>query len=133
MSNPLLLDIALFLKNANIITDDGIDLFRDFTPEEPDNLVSLHEYSGTNAIFYDPSVHRSVQILCRNTDADEARKKTLSIYKLLVDNQSLVGVVQFTPERWGQVFLRQPPFRFKTDENNRVYYAFNIGITTTVE
>ncbi len=133
MSNPLLLDIALFLKNAGLVVDDGVDLFRDFTPEEPNNLVALHEYSGTNALLYDPSVHRSVQILCRNNEADLARQKALSIYKLFVDNQSQVGAVKLTDDRWGQVFLRQTPFKYKIDENNRVYYVFNIGITTTVE
>jgi hypothetical protein len=133
MANALLLDIVLFLVSNNIVTGDGTDIFRDFTPEKPDTLVALHEYMGDAASFYDTSVHRSVQISCRSKNADAARQKALEIFKALQNAQSGVGKVQLTPNRWGQVFLRQPPFRMKTDENNRVYYAFNIGITTTIE
>lgn len=133
MANPLLLDIALFLVAKSLATGDGIDVFRDFTPEEPDTLIALHEYNGDPASTYDPSVHRSVQISCRNKDANTARQKALDIFQAFQAAQSYVGKVQLTTERWGQVFLRQPPFRYKTDENDRVYYAFNLGITTTTE
>ncbi len=133
MANPLLLDIVLFLKSKSIIIDDGVDAFRDFTPEEPDNLVAIHEYSGDPASLYDPNVHRSIQVTTRDLDTDVARQKSVAIFKAFQEAQMEDGRVDLTSERWGQVYLRQPPFLLKRDDNNRTIYAFNIGITTTIE
>lgn len=130
MANPLLLDIVTFLADNGIVQGDGVDAFRDFTPEAPDSLVALHEYKGDPAVAYDPNVHRSVQVTARDKDADVARQKALKIYKLLTSDNL---IVQFTPDRWGQVYLRQPPFKIGQDDNDRVTYGFNIGITTTIE
>ena len=130
MANPLLLDIVTFLADNKIVQGDGVDAFRDFTPEAPDSLVALHEYKGDPAVAYDPNVHRSVQVTARDKDADVARQKALKIYKLLTSDNL---IVEFTPDRWGQVYLRQPPFKIGQDDNDRVTYGFNIGITTTIE
>ena len=130
MANPLLLDIVTFLADNRIVQGDGVDAFRDFTPEAPDSLVALHEYKGDPAVFYDPNVNRSVQVTVRDKDADVARQKALDIYKLLTSDNL---IVQFTPDRWGQVYLRQPPFKIGQDNNDRVTYGFNIGVTTTIE
>lgn len=133
MANQLLLDIVLFLTTKNIITGDGVDAFRDFTPEEPDSLVALHEYSGDPASLHDPAVHRSIQVVSRSLDADAARQKAVEVFKAFQEAQMEDGRVDLTPERWGQIYLRQPPFLMKRDENDRAIYVFNIGITTTIE
>lgn len=133
MGQPLLLDIITFLTAKGVVIGDGVDAFRDFIPEEPDTLVALIEYRGDPASPVDPSVHRSVQVSTRDKDADLARQKALDIFKVFVDNQDETCKIDFTDTRWGQIYLRQPPFRYKTDENNRAYYCFNIGITTTIE
>ena len=133
MNKPLLLDIITFLTTEELITGDGIDAFRDFIPEEPSSLVALIEYKGDPLMSVDPAAHRSVQLTVRDKDADLARNKALDIFKIFVDAQDETGRVDFTETRWGQVYLRQPPFRYKTDENNRAYYCFNIGITTNIE
>ena len=130
MANPLLLDIVTFLADNRIVQGDGVDAFRDFTPEAPDSLVALHEYKGDPAVSYDQSVNRSVQVTVRDKDADIARQKALDIYKLLTSDNL---IVHFTPDRWGQVHLRQPPFKIGQDNNDRVTYGFNIGVTTTIE
>ena len=130
MANPLLLDIVTFLTDNKIVQGDGVDAFRDFTPEAPDSLVALHEYKGDPAVSYDPNVNRSVQVTVRDKDADVARQRALYIYKLFISDNL---VVNFTPDRWGQVYLRQPPFKIGQDNNDRVTYGFNIGITTTIE
>ena len=130
MSNPLLLDIVTYLTANNAVKGDGIDTFRDFTPEQPDNLVVLTEYAGNPTVHFEPSAHRSVQVSVRDKSADVARRKALEIFKLF---QSENLIVDFTPDRWGQISLRQPPFRLSTDKSNRVTYAFNMGITTTIE
>ena len=133
MANALLLDIVLFLKEKDLVTDDGVDAFRDFMPEAPDSVVVLQEYAGDPASLYDPRVHRSVQVSARAKDADEARRKAQSIFRTFQESQMADGRVDLTPNRWGQIYLRQPPFLLKRDENNRTIYAFNIGITTTIE
>ena len=130
MPNPLLLDIVTFFTSKGLIEGDGIDAYRDFVPEMPDNLVAVTEYKGSPPVHYEPMVHRSVQIAVRNKDADAARRKALELFKAL---QSDNTIVHFTPERWGQVVLRQSPFRSSTDSSDRVTYAFNMGITTTIE
>lgn len=130
MANPLLLDIVTYLTTQGAVEGDGIDTFRDFIPEKPDNIVAITEYTGSPTVPYEPAVHRSVQVSVRNLSADKARVKALEIFKLM---QSDNLIVDFTPERWGQVYLRQPPFRSKTDSSDRVIYSFNMGITTTVD
>lgn len=132
MPNPLLLDIVIFLTSRGVIEGDGIDTFRDFVPETPDNLVAITEYSGSPSSKIDPIVHRSIQISVRDLRADAARAKALEIYKALLP-ETEDARVDFTPERWGQVHLRQTPFRMKTDSSDRVTYGFNIGVTTTID
>lgn len=133
MANPLLLDIVTYLTSKQVIEGDGIDTFRDFVPEMPDNIISITEYAGSPAVPYDTVGHRSVQVSVRNLDADAARQKALEIYKTFINDRGEDLRVDFTSERWGQVSLRQPPFRMKTDSSDRVFYGFNIGITTTIE
>ena len=130
MSNPLLLDMVLYLKSQGLVIDDGIDAFRDFTPDSPDNVVALHEYRGDPNVQFEPAVNRSIQVSVRNLVADEARKKALDIFKSL---QSENLIVNFTAERWGQVYLRQTPFRLGSDSLNRTTYCFNLGVTTSIE
>lgn len=132
MSQPLLLDIVTFLTSAGVIEGDGIDTFRDFIPETPDNLVAITEYGGSPGPSYEELGQRSVQISVRNKSADVARARALELYKALRPKRE-DRRVDFTEDRWGQVYLRQMPFRTKTDNNDRVTYSFNIGITTNIE
>jgi hypothetical protein len=129
----LLEDIVAYFKTKDLIQGDGIDTFRDFMPETPDNIISLHEYKGDPVSRYTNVVHRSVQIVVRNksavTSQDIAKKLCQSILDDIADN----GRVDFTPTRWGQVHIRQTPHKFSQDESDRVLYGFNLGITTTME
>lgn len=130
---PLLEDIVTFFVSEGLIEGDGIDTFRDFQPAAPDNLVSFHEYSGDKVSPYTEVVHRSVQVVVRNKSAEEARRKAQALFNALRNAMSPAGRVDFTPTRWGQVHLRQAPFRFSQDESDRVSYGFNLGITTDIE
>lgn len=130
MANPLLLDIVSFLTSQGIARGDGIDAFRDTIPDKPDALVALYEYAGSPQLPYESLVNRSVQVLVRDFDADMARVRALNIFNAL---KSSTAFVQFTPQRWGQVHLRQTPFKLRVDENDRVVYCFNMGVTTTID
>lgn len=128
----LLEDIVTYLTNLGLVVGDGEDAYRDFKPESPDNIVSLHEYAGDPASPFTEVVHRSVQVVVRDQSADAAREKARLLAAAFAD----VGEtrrIDFTATRWGQVYLRQPPFKLSQDEQNRTHYCFNLGITTTME
>jgi hypothetical protein len=130
MGQPLLLDMVQFLVNNSIVQEDGVDAFRDFTPEAPDTLIALHEYRGDPGVQHESAVNRSVQILSRSKSANEARQRALDIHSLLISDNLIIN---FTPDRWGQVHIRQSPFKIGIDGNGRTTYGFNVGITTTTE
>ena len=128
----LLEDIVAYLTVKELIEGDGVDTFRDFKPETPDNIVSLHEYKGDNVSPYTDVVHRSVQIVVRNKSATAAQALAKELCKAFIsseDNQR----IDFTPTRWGQVHVRQTPYKFSQDESDRTHYGFNLGITTTID
>lgn len=129
----LLEDLVAFFTSKGDIEGDGIDAFRDFQPETPDNIVSFHEYAGDPVSLFTDAVHRSVQIVVRNKSANDARTKALSLYNTLLNAADQAGRVDFTAARWGQVYLRQTPYKFSQDKSDRVLYGFNLGITTTAE
>lgn len=130
MGNPLLLDVVQYLVDNALVQGDGIDAFRDFTPEAPDTLVALHEYKGDPSVQHEELVNRSVQIISRAKSANEARLRALEIHKSLISDNLIIN---FTQYRWGQVYLRQTPFKIGIDGNGRTSYGFNVGITTTTE
>lgn len=128
----LLEDIVTYLTNLNLIQGDGIDTFRDFKPETPDNIVSLHEYKGDPVSPYTNVVHRSVQVVVRNKSAVEAQELANKLFKAFIPSDETLRI-DFTPTRWGQVHLRQSPYKFSQDETDRVHYGFNLGITTEAD
>ena len=125
--NDLLLDIVTYLTNAEVVQGDGVDIFRDFSPEEPDDIVIVYEYSGDPTALHETAVHRSLQIVARSKSAVTARTKATTIFNLLSPESRYKNL---TEERWCQLYPRQTPFKIKTDGNNRHYYGFNLGITT---
>lgn len=133
MHNPLLLDIIEYFVANGLAQGDGIDCFRDFSPEEPDNIIVLYEYAGSPPVPYDDAgvVHRSVQVTVRDVDADTARERALELFSIL-DVKDAARRIDFTTERFAQVAIRQPPFKIKIDANHRSIYGFNMGVTTTI-
>lgn len=130
---PLLEDIVRYFTAKGLIQGDGVDAFRDFQPETPDNIVTLHEYKGDPPSRYTDVVHRSVQIVVRNKSAVAAQRLAQELYRALMEDSAMNGRVDFTSTRWGQVHIRQTPYKFSQDESDRVLYGFNLGITTTIE
>lgn len=128
----LLEDIVAYLASRGLIAGDGVDTFRDFKPETPDNIVSLHEYGGDPVSSYTDVVHRSVQVVVRNKSAVEAQALARRLCAAFMDADETKRI-DFTPTRWGQVHVRQSPYKFSQDANDRSHYGFNLGITTTME
>ena len=128
----LLKDIVEYLTSLKLIQGDGVDTFRDFKPETPDNIISLHEYQGDPVSPYTDVVHRSVQVVVRNKSAEQAHRLAIDLYKAFVSEDDTLRI-DFTDGRWGQVHVRQTPYKFSQDESDRTHYGFNLGITTTIK
>lgn len=121
----LLSDIKTYFTSLGIVPDNIV--FKDYMPNKPDTAVAIYEYSGGTPLPQIDGVHRSVQVVVRSKNASEARSKINALYASL---QTEDGILNFTPERWAMVYLRQTPFKMKTDESERHYFVFNMGITT---
>lgn len=127
-----LLEILVAYGVSNgVLVGDGEDSFRDFTPETPDAVVVFHEYTGDPTSQFTPHVHRSVQVKVRDISAEAARAKALEVLKLFKSETESLRV-DFSDSLWGQVYIRQLPFKLDQDSGNRVTYCFNLGITTNI-
>ena len=131
MTITLLEQLVAYCVNSGVLVGDGEDAFRDYMPEIPDALVAFHEYTGDPLSQLTSAVHRSVQVKVRDTSADAARNKALQVLQLFI-SESESRRVDFSEDAWGQVYVRQPPFKLQQDNSNRVTYCFNLGITTNI-
>ena len=127
----LLLDIATYLIAQHItgVTGDGIDIFKDIMPDEPDNCLALIEYLG-NVAFINNTTNRSVQVRVRDIDYVNGKTKIVAIYDALYQPESEIRIVDFTATRWGIVKARNYPYKLNNDERDRVIFVFNMGIVT---
>lgn len=127
----LLESLVNYCVANGVLAGDGIDAFRDFMPDVPDTACVFHEYASDPVSPFTDSVHRSVQVKVRDTSASAARTKALEVFSLFkADTESLR--VDFSGDLWGQVYVRQLPFKLQQDASNRVTYCFNLGITTNI-
>lgn len=125
----LLISLIEYLVANKLCNGDGIDTFRDFMPESPDTAVVLHEYGGDPLSPFTEHVHRSIQVKVRDKNAEVARRKAVQICEAFRASSEDYRV-DFSDGSWGQVYVRQPPFKLMQDESSRVTYCFNLGITT---
>lgn len=128
MSNDLLLELVAYLKTNNLCTNDGTDIFRDFKPDSPDNIIVLSEYTGSPSIKGLECSTRSVQVLVRNTNPDTAKSKAWAIHKLF--NNTGESGVKLNTTRWAIFNLRGTPARLTVDLQQRHEWIFNVGIVT---
>ena len=127
----LLLALIEYGVSKGVLLGDGVDSYRDFTPEVPDTTVTFAEYSSNPVSPFIDCVHRSIQVKSRSMDAEAARDKALQILDMFKsDNETLR--VDFSDTLWGQVYIRQTPFKLEQDTAGRVTYCFNLGITTNI-
>ena len=81
----LLLDLANFyiIYASDVVTADGVDIFRDNMPDDPNNCVGLFEFEGVPSDVSDVT-NRSVQVMVRNTDYETARIYTWELFNLIL-------------------------------------------------
>lgn len=123
----LLLDFVSFFTTASLVQGDGIDIFRDIAPDSPDSATILYEYSGYTPMPQIMGVERPIQIVCRDLSATAAKTKARSLYNALITDDS---VLNLTTDRWCTLSFKEPPFKLKEDEKERIYYGFNVRATT---
>jgi len=129
---PLLQAIIEYFKSKDLVEGEGIDAYRDFSPNSPDDVVIVYEYQGDPRAAFELMVNRSVQVSVRAKVAENARKKIAALYKSLISEEETL-VVKFTSSRWGQVHLRDQPRIVHRDDSGRTVYAFNCGISTNID
>ena len=127
----LLEAIVNYCVAKGVLSGDGVDAFRDFTPEVPDTVIVFHEYAGSGISAFTEHVHRSVQVKVRDTDAEAARAKAIQVLNVFRSETESLRV-DFSTDLWGQVYIRQTPFKLQQDGSNLVTYCFNLGITTNI-
>ena len=121
----LLQDFENYFKSKGVDTP----IFRDTIPDKPDNAIALYEYQGAGGLPQIEGATRPVQIVVRNKSATAAKVLARQLYNLLQTDDS---ILYLTAERWATVYLKEPPFKLKADDKDRIYYCFN-AITTTYE
>lgn len=126
----LLEDILEAFVTEGIYTDLGVDAFWDKMPATPDRCIALYEYTGLPEVPYEDAVHRSVQVVCRNTSASLAKIDAERVHEFIVTSLDETGRLDFNG-RFTQTTLRQTPFKIDEDDLNRVQFGFNMGITTS--
>lgn len=123
--------LVAYCTNLGILVGDGEDTYRDFMPESPDYCVVFAEYAGQPPSPFIDAVHRSIQVRVRSKDSTEARRKAVQLYKAF-SNTTEERRINFTDELWGQVYVRQPPYKINQDRSERTICGFNLGITTNI-
>jgi len=124
----LLLDITTYLTSQGLAQGDGVDVFRDFAPDTPDDVVVLSEYGGAGTATGVEAVERFVQVKVRSLEPGIAKQKAWDIFNVL--DVPLDRVINLTQERWSIITARQTPFKLQVDSQNRVSWAFNLWIVT---
>lgn len=125
----LMTDIETFLANEMTLPD----VYHDTMLENPDEAMTIYEYSGANSPY--PAVGaslRTFQLVVRSKSAMNARAVCKEAYDLLSATQDDDGV-QNLNGRECIVATMQSPFKLKVDDKDRTYYCFNLVVTTHKE
>jgi hypothetical protein len=124
----LLEDIDKYLGQMTLTK--GQKVYYDTMLQAGDDAIGIYEYQGTVPLPQVSGASRSIQIVTRSKSVLVAKKLANAIYKSLLTED---GVLNLTAERWALVIPRQTPFKLKTDDSGRTYYAFNVVITTYID
>lgn len=125
----LLEDIVTFLIDQGAVQGDGVDIFRDYSPDKPDTAIVLYEYMGGPITIGIDVSNRRVQISNRALSATTAKETSWKLYNIL--NTPITPIRWLTPIRWATIVAQQAPFKLDVDTNKRVIYGFNITIIAT--
>lgn len=124
----LLIDMAAYFVVRGLATGDGVDVFRDYTPDTPDDVIALYEYAGMPMGRPSEAVNRNVQIRVRDKSTSQARSRINAIYDLMCNPYETV--LNLPNGRWMIGTPKQTPYKLMEDTNRRAIYVFNYGVLT---
>jgi hypothetical protein len=125
----LLEDLEQWLINADKAVADGDDIFRDFAPDVPDEIIVLYEYDSVlSGIKSANSAVRYVQVTYRATSATVAKNACDDIFHLFMNPDQ--NITSLPNNRWAIMIAKQVPFKIEMDNQMRYVYGFNVAITT---
>lgn len=124
----LLEDIEAYLITEELATVDGTDIFRNFEPDTPDEVVILNEYNTSPTVVGSDAYTRDVQVVARAKTAAGAETKSRQLFDALV--HPIDPIITLTLTREVVISAHQLPLKYRVDEETRVYYAFNLAVTT---
>ena len=122
----LLRDIATVIVDNKICNELDSDIFTHVKPKDPDNVVVLFEYKGSQVAQFTNTSVRSVQILVRNKRNIEASGLIWKIYDLI---QQKGNIIMMIGNKVSLVTLRNTPFQIGVDDKGRYEWVLNLGIT----
>lgn len=125
----LLNDIINVIIAEGYATQKDVDIFKDYSPSEPDACIIVYEYNGSPiGKFTDLSV-RSIQIVVRSKMGQEAKILANTILKIFNPDTSMMTI----GTRKCIIANRNTPIKIGVDDQDRKLYAFNLGITTNLD
>lgn len=123
-------DLMLALINKTIdgglATEKDKDIFKDYTPEDPNTCITIREYNGIPGPWYSEMGVRSIQIEVRSKKSQEALALIWQLYELHKPKEEISSI----GDQKCIINMRSTPIKIGTDQNNRYQYSFNMGITT---
>jgi len=124
--SELLKDIKTYLINQGI--DVTGNIFLDFKPDTPDNIIVIGEYPGGPSSS--DLTDRRIQILVRDTDYSTGKTKINSI-RTLLDSESPEQIITLSTSRSTVFHALQEPFKLDEDKQKRIIFCCNFRVITT--
>lgn len=126
-------DIATYLIGRSIagVTAIGTNVFLDFMPDAPDNILGLIEYAGVPPDIPIDLLDRRVQIMARSDVYATARTMAYAVFNALDKGSGRGAGVALTLTRKAVINAIQSPFYLGPDERGRHQFVFNVAVATT--
>lgn len=125
-------DLMLALINYAIAEGAALekdkDIYKDYTPEDPNTCITIREYAGTPGAWYSEMGVRSIQVEVRSKSTQEGFQKIWNMYNVYRPKEEISNI-------GGQdciITMRNTPVKVGMDANKRHQYSFNMGITTKI-
>ena len=128
----LLQDLVDWIIAAGIATEDGTDIFRDYIPTTPKNVIVLQEYDGlisnVKGIY---SGVQYVQVRARNENPSTAKIFSIALFQLFHRPEEEITIL-YPGDRKILSFPKNKPIQVEKTLDTTTY-AFNVAITTKLE
>lgn len=121
----LVSDVVNLIIGEELAEAVDVDIFKDFIPDAPNDIVVVSEYSGSDIHPFANASVRSIQILCRAKTPSKAREKCWKLFDMFTNKIPMTQIGNHTCI----LALRNSPFKMEVDSKNRHLYVFNMGVT----